>query len=165
MKDGSLLKFLKPRPEPVPATVHAEPVQQIVAIKEPTASSSQLGSHDGHKTPSESPFVHKLCKISNALPTSVPEATQSDLLAHFADPAVQDNPEISSEDLWEELLNPFLKDKLGWGNTNLEAAVRRGRLGLEAVADFVQYFVEKRGVDEALFEGKMANLVECANKR
>jgi len=108
----------------VPATVRAEPVRQIVAIEEPTASSSQLGSQDGHKTLTKSPFAYKLRKISNTLPTSVPEATQSDLLACFSDPVVQDNLEISPEDLWEELLNPFLKEKLGWGNTNLEVAIR-----------------------------------------
>jgi len=46
MKYSSLLSFLKPRLEPVFATVHAEPLQQIAAIEElePTASASQLGS-------------------------------------------------------------------------------------------------------------------------
>lgn len=139
-------------------------MHQVATIEEPTPSSSQLGSQERQDTLAKSPFAHHLRKISDALPASVPEATQTDVLACFENPATLDNLEILSEDLWERLLNPLLKDKLGWGDTNLEATIRRGRLGLEAVADFVQYFVEKRGVDEALFEGKMENLVECTKK-
>ena len=43
VKDGSLLSFLQPRAMLVPAIVHAEPVQQIAAIEEPTTRHQVVG--------------------------------------------------------------------------------------------------------------------------
>ena len=96
----------------------------------------------------------------------IPEATETDLLSQFADPLQHNNPDISVDDLWEEVLNPFLKTTLGWNaELDSEVVIRRGRLGFDAVVDFVAHFVEIRGVEEALFEGKLGHLTECAKKK
>lgn len=163
MKDGSLFNFMRPRPTAVPSTVNAEPVKQDRAIENPSASSSQLGIKE--KTRTESTFVQELRRISIALPATISEATETDLLSQFSDPLRHNDPEVSANDLWEEVLNPFLKATLGWSTeVDIEVVIRRGRLGLGAVADFVAYFVEKRGVEAALFEGKLGHLVESAKK-
>jgi hypothetical protein len=53
-----------------------------------------------------------------------------------------DNPDISVDDLWEEVLNPFLKTMLGWNaELDLDVVIRQGRLGFNAVVDFVAHFV------------------------
>ncbi|KDR66334.1 hypothetical protein GALMADRAFT_80973, partial [Galerina marginata CBS 339.88] len=165
MKDGSLLSFMRPRPTAVPSTVNARPVQQDAHLEIPLASSSQLGCGNKETTPTRSAFVRELRRISMTLPMTIAEATRTDVLAQFADPAEHDNLDISADDLWEEVLNPFLKTTLGWdAELDLGAVIRRGSLGFDAVAEFVAYFVEMRGVDEALFEGKLGNLTECAKK-
>jgi len=166
MKDGSLLSFMRPRSMAVPSTVNARPVQQDPHIETPSASSSQLGPGEKEKTRTKSAFVQELQRISMALPTMIPEATGTDLLSQFADLLQHDNPDISVDDLWEEVLNPFLKTTLGWNaEIDLEVVIRRGRLGFDAVVDFVAHFVETRGVEEALFEGKLGHLTECAKKK
>jgi hypothetical protein len=93
------------------------------------------------------------------LPKEVPEATDHDLLSRFSDPAAHDDPLVQADDLWEDVLNPFLKATFGWGDErDLNEIVRRGDMGFDAVVRFVEYFVEKRGVDAALFEGKLSRL-------
>ena len=59
-----------------------------------------------------------------ALPMPISKATETDLLSQFADPLQQDNPDVSPDDLWKEVLNPFLKMTLGWNaELDLEAVV------------------------------------------
>ncbi len=109
--------------------------------------------------------MRKLKLIADSIPLDIPEATTGDRLAQFSDPAALDRPEVASEDLWEEVLNPFLKGVLGWGaDEEIDQAIRRGPLGFSGLVDFVGYFTETRGVDEALFEGKLSYLLECATK-
>ena len=165
MKDGSLLSFMRPRPIAVPSTVDAQPVQQDPHTETRLVSPRQLMPGERKPTHTKSPFVEELRRISMALPMAISEATGTDLLSQFADPLQQDNPDVSPDDLWEEVLNPFLKTTLGWNaELDLEGVVRRGPLGFNAVAEFVAYFVEIRGVKEALFEGKLGHLTECAKK-
>jgi hypothetical protein len=72
---------------------------------------------------------------------------------------------LTREDLWEEVINGLLKQSLGWGKeTDIKSVVRRGPRGVEGLVKFVEYFVESRGVDEALFEGKLARLMEEMDK-
>ena len=75
-------------------------------------------------THTKSPFMEELQRISMALPMTISEATGTDLLSWFADPLQQDNPDVSPDDLWEEVLNPFLKTTLGWNaELDLEGVV------------------------------------------
>lgn len=75
-------------------------------------------------------------------------------------PAKYDDPSLNGDDLWEASLNGTLKSVFGWGTEeDMESLIRRGKNGLDGLADFVKHFVVKRGVNEALFEGKMSNLL------
>lgn len=159
---------MKPHPKPVPSTVTADPVAQGQASRSKQESSARIEDPKLHDQPEQRPksmLVRELWKISKDLPNTVPLAAPNDKLARFANAAAYDNPSLASDDLWEEVLNPFLKDVLGWGvSADLDQDLRRGKLGFDAVVGFVTYFVEDRGVDEVLFEGKLAHLVGCAKK-
>lgn len=110
-------------------------------------------------------FICELYDIAKAIPPSVPEATKEAMLSKFLNLSQLDNLAISTADLWKEILNPFLKEVLGWGtNMDLESIIQRGKLGFEVVAAFVGHFVDGQGVDEVLFEGKLVHLVQCAKK-
>jgi hypothetical protein len=95
------------------------------------------------------------------LPDSVREATDYDRLAVFAgNPEDFDNLTMDADDLWEMVLNQQLKSVFGWGmEENMEDIICRGRKGLDGLANFVRYFVVKRGVSEDLFEGKLSHLM------
>lgn len=95
------------------------------------------------------------------LPDTIPEASDSDLLAEFRqDPANFDNKMFDKDDLWEEEINPHLKGVLGWGTEgDMKDLIWRGRKGVEGLAIYARYFVEERGVDERLFEGKLSQLM------
>ena len=41
----------------------------------------------------------------------------------------------------------------------MDEIIRRGRWGLDGLLDFATYFVEERGMNAGLFEGKLTNLV------
>ncbi|KAF8802080.1 hypothetical protein BYT27DRAFT_7226487 [Phlegmacium glaucopus] len=57
-----------------------------------------------------------LSKLSKNLPNTIPEASNDDKLAEFAqDPANFDDKTFNQDDLWEEEINPCLKRILGWG--------------------------------------------------
>ena len=76
------------------------------------------------------------------------------------DPAGYDNKEISADELWEEVLNQAMKNGLGWGTSlDVPALLETDGRGIMGLVRFVEYFVEKRGVSEALFEGKLNHLM------
>ena len=107
-----------------------------------------------------SPFIKKFSDLAKNLPDTIPEASDSDKLAEFGqDPAKFDNKTFNKDDLWEEI-NPRLKRILGWGiEGNMKDLIRRGRKGVEGLAIYARYFIEERGVNESLFEGKLSHLM------
>ena len=71
-----------------------------------------------------------------------------------------DDPTLDADLLWETVLNALLKSVLGWGmEEDMDLIIRRGEKGLDSLANFVEYFVVKRGVKEGLFEGKLSHLM------
>lgn len=103
------------------------------------------------------PVLSRLRLLVTHLPPTVPVATEADELAQYAEPQRFDNPSIAGDDLWEEVLNSALKRGLGWGgDVDVDGILRRGKLGVEGLLGFVEYFVEGRGVPEGLFEGKLS---------
>lgn len=104
----------------------------------------------------------RLRTLINSLPPVLGAQVQPDPLAMFnVMPESIDNPQISSEDLWEDVLNGMFKAGLGWGTSlDVKAVSQYGRAGLNGMANFVEYFVRKRGMSEALIEGKLAHLME-----
>jgi hypothetical protein len=128
---------------PSKATVHSS--KTVVERLEPVVSN----------------VLEKLSNLIENLPASIPEASDYDKLAVFAgNPAEYDNPSLSPDELWEETLNGLFKSALGWGSEgDMEEVIRRGRKGLDGLANFVKHFVVKRGVSMGLFEGKLAYLM------
>ena len=165
-KNGSIMAFIKQKPTTVPPTVAPPPL-----IHAPCATSGS-NSHS-ISGPSSIPlgchtqageFLDRFQRIAGALPESVPVGSSVDRLAAFGwAPELFDDSNIKSEDLWEERLNGFMKDNLGWGTEeNATDLVRRGNMGMDGVLNFVRYFVKKRGVHVSLFEGKLAHLLIAA---
>jgi hypothetical protein len=111
--------------------------------------------------------VSRLEQLAAGLPMSVADATEEDSLAIFGqDPQTYDDPTIASEDLWEETINRVMKEGLGWGTEmDMSQVVRRGAKGVGGLIEFVRYFVESRGVDENLFEGKLRHIMEEMDRR
>jgi hypothetical protein len=105
--------------------------------------------------------------LINNLPESIPEASDYDKLAIFsARPCDFDDTSIPSSELWEEIVNNVLKSTFGWGmEGNMDDIIRRGRKGLDGLANFAKYFIVKRGVDEALFEGKLSFLMSALEEK
>ena len=164
-KDGSILAFMKPKPMAVPTTVPPAPL--IHAVSGPShssatgiilsrSSSPDISHHIGG-------FLDRFQRIVGALSESIPVGNSGDRLAAFRFPEQLDNPNINSEDLWEERLNGFMKEHLGWGTeNNATDLVRRGEMGMNGILKFTRYFVEKRGVNASLFEGKLEHLLLAA---
>jgi len=164
-KDGSILAFLKPKPTAIPTTVPPAPLIHAVprpshSIKQDeilSRSSSPVVSHD------IGGFLDRFQRIVGALSESIPVGKSGNRLAAFKSPEQLDDPNIDSEDLWEECLNGFMKEHLGWGTEdNATDLVRRGEMGMDGVLKFTRYFVERRGVSESLFEGKLGQLLLAA---
>lgn len=184
LKDTSIIGFLRPR---VPISHIPSQTQPPAPVIVPPAAATFV---DDKKIPNlvsdsddgpdlepdltvapvhfyKTPLANNFQALVNALPDK-PTGTkeQHDLLSELAcDPASHDNPNVSNEELWEEVLNPLLKTILGWGTGLDVAAVVDGKCdGLMGVAPFVEYFVQRRRVSEGLFEGKLAHLIEGMTK-
>ena len=109
-------------------------------------------------------LITRLERIVRSLPESTPVASRQDQLAAFnIEPELLDNPNIEPNDLWELVINGFLKEHLGWGEeADMGKMVRRGEFGMAGVLQFCKYFIEKRGVSVGLFEGKLSRLLFAA---
>jgi hypothetical protein len=80
-------------------------------------------------------------------------------------PRDHDNPSLDADGLWEEVLNPFLKGALGWGTEeSMYEVVLRGMMGMGGILQFTRYFIEERGVNEMLFEGKLSHLLNAVKE-
>jgi hypothetical protein len=163
-KNGSIMTFMKQKAPTVPTTVPLAPLIHAIHAKlgppHPIltrSSSVEIGQPIGG-------FLDRFQRIAEALPESVPVGNSSDRLAAFGSaPELLNDPNIESEDLWEEQLNGFMKENLGWGTEeNVADLVRRGKMGMDGVLNFTRYFVEKRGVSVSLFEGKLGQLLLAA---
>jgi hypothetical protein len=112
----------------------------------------------------ENKFIKKFEEIVKSLPESVPIGSRNDKLAAFnIEPALLDDPETDANDLWEVVINGFLKEHLGWGKqVDMVELIRRGEQGMDGVLRFAKYFIEKRGVSVDLFEGKLSHLLGAA---
>jgi hypothetical protein len=101
-------------------------------------------------------FIKRFEEIVKSLPENVPIGSRNNKLAAFnVEPALLDDPETDANDLWEVVINGFLKEHLGWGEqVDMVELIRRGEQGMDGVLRFAKYFIEKRGVSVDLFEGK-----------
>jgi hypothetical protein len=132
----------------------------IVSLKEVVDSSSEI-----HQTTNRD-LLERLHDLISNLPNTIPEASDTDILAVFSgNPHDIDIPSLTGDALWEELLNGMMKSAFGWGDEGkMEDIIRRGRKGLDGLFNFVKHFIVKRGVSEGLFEGKLMNLMTSLEK-
>lgn len=107
-------------------------------------------------------LANRLQELVVDLPPDTSTEDSPDILSMFAcNPATFDNRNIADEDLWEEILNPLLKGVFGWGDEfDVRGVLDGKRDGLQGVPPFVEYFVQRRKVNEGLFEGKLAHLMD-----
>jgi hypothetical protein len=163
LKNGTLDGFLRPRPAFIASTVQPIPLIHSLPVAEGafTALPSAVVS-----VAQESKLLNRIQKIVKNLPDSVPIASSQDRLAVFSyDPCLIAETTKNGDDLWEDTLNSFLKKALGWGGEeDMEDMVRRGEKGMDGIMHFVRYFINERGVSEALFEGKLNCLLDAADK-
>ncbi|KAF6747646.1 hypothetical protein DFP72DRAFT_821447 [Ephemerocybe angulata] len=144
-----------PKPASTDDDTPAIPSDPYLALKGP--SQDEISEMKDRNTP----VLSRLRLLVTHLPPTVPVATEADELAQYAEPQRFDNPSIAGDDLWEEVLNSALKRGLGWGgDVDVDGILRRGKLGVEGLLGFVEYFVEGRGVPESLFEGKLSLIMD-----
>ena len=177
---GSLLTFMKPKPTLVPSTVESIPLvpNTRIPMSDPTDLQSLLEFEPADNKTSDfattqkppvnkrSRFIEKLESMVKRIPNTVPEGSENDRLALFGgNPRNQDITGIDADELWEANLNQFLKGALGWGTEDtMDDVVRRGRNGMDGVLEFARFFIEDRGVNEGLFEGKLSHLVNAVER-
>jgi len=177
----SLLAFMCPKPTPVPSTVTSASSQvhgiEILTIgkggdsleldpkpeypaRDAVLSTVRVSTRNG------SEFVARLQAMVENIPMSIPEGSDNDRLARFSvNPRDYDDPSLDADGLWEEVLNSFLKGALGWGTEDkMDDMVRRGMKGMSGILQFTRYFIEERGVNEMLFEGKLSHLLSAVEK-
>ncbi len=178
-KNGSLLTFFqRPKVPAVPSMIPAsKPVHgyKMAAAKDsdvgpiiPMTSENNKAASPLESTPmlKVSSFLNKLQHLIENIPDNVPEAGDNDKLAIFGgNPKDFDDERLDPDGLWEEVLNPLLKSRLGWGmEGNMDDIIRSGKKGVEGLVTFVKYFIEERGVSDALFEGKLTYLLSSLQK-
>lgn len=89
-----------------------------------------------------------------------PGSTVDALNCFKVNPEGYDNPSISTDELWQDVLNGVLKNGLGWGTElDVRSLLDTNGSGLMGLVHFVEYFVVKRGVSDALFEGNLTHLM------
>lgn len=173
-KNKSILSFFtQPKAKPVPSTITSQTLIHGRNTTLTTYADDSAGHEAEHESIPGAPaepcepvkrldFLSKLLDAIERLPASVPEASEYDKLAVFAgNPGDHDDPNLDATDLWEEKLNGLLKSVFGWGaEGDMSEFIQRGRNGLDGLTNFIKYFVVKRGVSLALFEGKLAYLLE-----
>lgn len=168
-KNGSLFTFFGKQPKAIPIPSIVRPSAPVCGHNLPNAAvlapSPPKVAVDQRPEPATEPivnsFIANLQNLIDKLPASVPEASDYNKLAVFAgNPAEYDNLSLSPDELWEETLNGLFKSALGWGTEgNMDEVIRRGRKGLDGLANFVKHFVVKREVSAGLFEGKLEYLM------
>jgi len=107
----------------------------------PIATMSAI-QHD----PLNSNFLRTFYNLISGLPSTIPQTACSDQPSPFAaETASIDNTSLEKDELWEDVLNSFLKAALGWSGDNkgLSGFVRHGDGGIVACYCFALYFIEK----------------------
>jgi len=105
-------------------------------------------------------LLTKLEKSISNLPKTLPDASEADEIAIFAQNVPTD---MDRDDAWESLLDPLLNHFLGFGRSieSISALLRGGDKGLIAMARYLWEFVRQYQIDGALLEGKVLRLIEA----
>ncbi|KAF7328292.1 hypothetical protein MSAN_02488500 [Mycena sanguinolenta] len=171
-KDGNMLSFFKkaPLPQHVPSTVDAP---------RPVASGSSGPKHNPAKITPQSPVAPLLStsvpsshiiRLLNQfrgnvvlLPSTVPTADDTNPLSAFSsEPATYVDAKTKRGELWEALA-PVFHGVFDYGGTQDAriALVQRGPLGLHGLLRFLEYFIVERGLEGAMIELKIEQMIEA----
>lgn len=82
------------------------------------------------------------------------------LSGFLQDPESFDIPDLSTDDLWEQVVNPVLHETLGYGLSNdiSEKITTTHRAAVQGFARWLDYYIVRRGVDEGMVEMRMERL-------
>lgn len=112
-------------------------------------------------------LLDDLKAASKRIPNETPRATHAHRLSVFtADPRTC--VAEPGEDDWP-ILNGMLKTAFGWGEAEMAAAIpemlNRREQGLDGFIQFMQFFVDERGLEGVLFETKVEALCKELDNR
>ena len=148
---------------------HSEAIQSLQLAPRPNVPNQQtkpLAYSEHNPIPVFENILKEFRHYLENLPDSIPQAANADKLANLlvGHPEIHGDPVLQGDELWEAGLNEFLKSVLGWGTEEDVESLIKGRKELERLFDFVKYFIVKRGVSEALFQGKLTHLFKGLRK-
>jgi hypothetical protein len=111
----------------IPASEPIHPALACMASCQPSSSLSHVGAERSLPVPSlviqktASGFIKRFKEIVKCLPENIPISSGNDKLAAFnIEPTLLDDPNINPDNLWEVVINGFLKEHLGWGCYNFD---------------------------------------------
>jgi len=171
LKNGSVKSFFTKKTAPVaqfvktavrvPSPIHGTPASTPKPT--PAAPSSAAKSNAGLATSRAILLLDQLCAHVEILPSTVPVASQDNPLSEFAgQPTEYVSQSTLPSDLWEELA-PYFHRVFGYA-MELEKRrrmVQRGWAGLDGVVRFLDYFIRERGLEGAMVEVKIEQLIEA----
>lgn len=106
-------------------------------------------------------LIHRLCTLVASLPSSIPVACPSDVLARFAqDPR---NEIEEGEDPYEAVIDRALSNAIGYEKQAVDVAeiIRRGALGMDGFCEWVKICVFDLNVPVSLLELRLERICEA----
>ena len=116
-------------------------------------------SHTAASTPTAG-LLASISLVASRLPTAVPLATSTDVLAQFhGDPAQQIE---DGDDAWETI-DRTLNRVIGYGQTmeDIAAIIRRGPFGIDGFIGWLRSCITTLKIDEALLENKVQRVIDA----
>ena len=112
LKNGTLDRFLCPKPAFIASTVL--PIPLICSLLATDKGASIALPSIVNYGVEESKLLSRMQKIVKNLPNGIPIASSQDRLVVFScDPCLLAGTAKNGDDLWEDVLNSFLKEALG----------------------------------------------------
>jgi len=112
--------------------------------------------------PSSGSLINQLRAVTQSLPSSIAIGTEDDVLAQFSEPLVVNPNEC--DDAWQ-MIDKILNGAIGYDMSvaGVTAIIRRGRLGMDGMCDWLEACISKHGVHPMLLEGKIQRLLDAMN--
>ncbi|KAJ7648621.1 hypothetical protein DFH06DRAFT_997187 [Mycena polygramma] len=172
-KDGTVLSFFAKKVDAVPPTVQKPSlvISRSIAPTNPAPITSKTSAAPAVTAASISstvptlPLLGLMRQLRDAircLPPCIPDADGTGPLAVFSgDPSTYVGKEVEAESLWEEL-GPLFHKAFGYGTGAAErkGMIQPGPLGLGGFMRFMDHFVVERGLEGAMVELKLEQLLD-----
>lgn len=124
-----------------------------------TPSDIIRNASNGNKYTAPPSLIERIRNATARLSVSIPLATEHDELARFSD-AVPSLKASEYEEPWE-MVDKALNPLIGYDRSvpSLAGIIRRGRLGMDGLCNWLEGCVVELGIDPALLEGKIERLL------